>query len=625
MGVRGLTTFIDERQRIHLLRTKFSEQCFVIDGSSLIYHIYDEAQLDTRHGGDYAQFQKTVKHFFAQLKRCETRSIVILDGASDERKRLTHINRMQNNIEYLHAIMVEHKRKLLLPILAREMFQQTLEELKVPFCYSLHDADQEIAAAANKFNAFVVSNDSDYYIFPLHRGYIPLKTLSWEQVFTDENGTHMYGHLYNVKSLTSQYKLKLPNLAFMPILLGCDWIDIDVCSGLVNRITQKKKEKKKSGRRRAKKIQQNKVDCTLKWLAKNEADCIANEILTSAKASKLNDTIEWCLELYRNIPETTAVLNTLEEQLKCLGGAEGLAEVTIDTEMPSEGRTADVQSTSEELHVSKLTRLGKFPSLVRSIANGNIDVLLPVVVGDFFQESPHQCSSDVRTATFTLVRKGAITEYDRTGGKYCKVGKCRSNHTTCSCQSTDDLLEWKKPGALRAKSSPKRRQYLLECLVGCVKDTEDRHNEFADCSKRFPQNELLAAVTLYWVLKTQPPPSLVSSLLLAFVAKQAKSDDVFGEFPVYDDQLELDDRLIHRMSEFQSCLKYCLMLNKVLGKPLREMSLCFDSSLVAAYYGRICHAVTVKAGKSLQDVWLLIPVLLLRLLFSVPVVDVWLL
>ena len=63
-----------------------------------------------------------------------------------------------------------------------EVFQQILEELRIPFVYALHDADRDVAAVANVLSAFVVSKDSDFYVLPLKHGYISLNDLAWQQV-----------------------------------------------------------------------------------------------------------------------------------------------------------------------------------------------------------------------------------------------------------------------------------------------------------------------------------------------------------------------------------------------------------------------------------------------------------
>jgi len=40
MGVKGLTRFIDERQRLLFDKVKIASQCLIIDGNALIYFIF---------------------------------------------------------------------------------------------------------------------------------------------------------------------------------------------------------------------------------------------------------------------------------------------------------------------------------------------------------------------------------------------------------------------------------------------------------------------------------------------------------------------------------------------------------------------------------------------------------
>lgn len=63
-------------------------------------------------------------------------------------------------------------KKRVMPILAFDTFKAVLKKLGIPFAVCDFEADKEIAMLANTLNCPVLSNDSDFFIFPLTGGFI---------------------------------------------------------------------------------------------------------------------------------------------------------------------------------------------------------------------------------------------------------------------------------------------------------------------------------------------------------------------------------------------------------------------------------------------------------------------
>jgi len=61
-------------------------------------------------------------------------------------------------------------------------FQQTLHELNIPVVWSVGDADHDMAVLANQSDSLVLSNDSDFYVFDIAKGYLPLGHLDLQEV-----------------------------------------------------------------------------------------------------------------------------------------------------------------------------------------------------------------------------------------------------------------------------------------------------------------------------------------------------------------------------------------------------------------------------------------------------------
>ncbi|XP_053302166.1 protein asteroid homolog 1 isoform X1 [Pleuronectes platessa] len=184
MGVQGLTTFVEGNT--HLLKdVKFKDSNLVIDGSSLYYHLYFNSSLDQQHGGDYDGFARRVINLLSTLAACNIRPYVVLDGGMDpsDKKFSTLRQRLQSKIK--EADNLSHGRNgSILPILTKNVFIQVLLQRRIPLVQCPAEADREIACLAHHWKCPVLANDSDFYIFDLPGGYLPLSSFQW----TNPNG-----------------------------------------------------------------------------------------------------------------------------------------------------------------------------------------------------------------------------------------------------------------------------------------------------------------------------------------------------------------------------------------------------------------------------------------------------
>ena len=81
MGVTGLWSLLEGNSQIYT-NIHFRDSKLVVDGSSLAHHIYNMANLDQNHGGEYLAFQVEVQAFFKNLADCGIKPYVLLDGGS---------------------------------------------------------------------------------------------------------------------------------------------------------------------------------------------------------------------------------------------------------------------------------------------------------------------------------------------------------------------------------------------------------------------------------------------------------------------------------------------------------------------------------------------------------------
>ncbi|XP_011404576.2 PREDICTED: protein asteroid homolog 1-like [Amphimedon queenslandica] len=136
------------------------------------------------HGGQYGELRDHFIRFFSRLRDSGIDPIVIFDGVDyNQEKRETILRRMKKKVRNVFKGIINDERPSgsAFPIFTDVVFCETLKELRVKFIFADGDADRDTARIANHYNCPVVANDSDYFIFNLKAGYIPLDCLYWDQ------------------------------------------------------------------------------------------------------------------------------------------------------------------------------------------------------------------------------------------------------------------------------------------------------------------------------------------------------------------------------------------------------------------------------------------------------------
>ncbi|KTG40948.1 hypothetical protein cypCar_00013485 [Cyprinus carpio] len=229
MGVRGLKTYIENRNRNDLRSWAFRDKLLIIDGCNLYYTLYFDCNLDQMHGGDYDAFEELITQFFKNLRACDIDPYVVLDGGADhtDKKLDTIRERKQDKINAAFALSVGKKVKVL-PILIKSVFRQLLHKLKVPLVQCLEEADWEIAALAEEWNCPVLSNDSDFYIFNLKAGFLPITHFQWQNVKVDRqtNKKYIQAKHFTVKQFCASFNMNTDLLPVFASILGNDYVKL---------------------------------------------------------------------------------------------------------------------------------------------------------------------------------------------------------------------------------------------------------------------------------------------------------------------------------------------------------------------------------------------------------------
>lgn len=182
----------------------------VVDGDSLCAHLYSQLGLEPgawlMGGGEYLLFHEKVKEFFAEVMFTGVQLTVVLSGTKDHeqdntRSRNTQIN---ESMRQAQGRMGWRGRASgdddpVLPLLLREVLISIIRNLEVQVRVADGSSASEIAAIANHHNCPVLAADSEFFMFELTCGYMPLRNLS--TVIAS-------GLLYNVSELQRQFWLK---------------------------------------------------------------------------------------------------------------------------------------------------------------------------------------------------------------------------------------------------------------------------------------------------------------------------------------------------------------------------------------------------------------------------------
>ena len=232
MGVRGLKSYIEGNSLV-LKDCNFKGSRIVIDGCNLCNILYEGSKYDLKHGGDYYAFEILIKDFFKALKNCNIKPYVILDGGSDhtDKKLETLKQRAQDRIQIGKDLSLGRRcyNGRLKPVLLVSVFKQILIHLKIPFVHCMEEADWEIAALANQWNCPVLSDDSDFFIFDLKAGVLPITHFQWHKGLTQKS---IPAKIFSVsdffKCFNNMNKQLLPLFA---ALAGNDYVNIHTMIG----------------------------------------------------------------------------------------------------------------------------------------------------------------------------------------------------------------------------------------------------------------------------------------------------------------------------------------------------------------------------------------------------------
>lgn len=290
MGVRGLTSFINERGIYKPLELRPNSK-IIIDGDCLTSSMFFQMKYkNSCFGGDYDVYAAAVKDFLNMLIECKITPYVLFDGANSEKKFESLKTRMKERVR--RTMNVNNHKKGILPLLVGEVCKSIVKKMNIQMLICDFECHQEVASLAKYFDCPVLSQESDYFVYEVQ--YIP---------FICDESTHLLNlhkkpgiqgdkkilecNIFDRNRFLSVFELSQDILPVLSIFLGNDFINRMGNTAHLYKffsITDS----------------QGYVETIIKWLAgKNATEVLEkllqffNESCSYAKQEKLLEILNW--------------------------------------------------------------------------------------------------------------------------------------------------------------------------------------------------------------------------------------------------------------------------------------------------------------------------------------------
>lgn len=284
MGIRGLTTYIQNRSDYYFEAYELANTKLVIDGASLNAQLYcNKTYSDSIFSGDYDQIAHCITRFFEDLLRCNVEPIVIIDGGWESKKYHTLINRFKDRLNSASIINFDNNnRTFLFPMLMPDVFVDVMNKMEIKYYMCTFEADESTAAIARVLNCPVLSYDSDFYIYGVM--YIPFNTLD-PYIVRYAKGYIKRCKIYRIEKLLNKFKgLDITLLPLASILLGNDYINSKVFNNFFSEL--------RIFKQRVNNYQQLKIDRIFNWLKNYTLNDAMNKIVKHVSKNQYQSVVE---------------------------------------------------------------------------------------------------------------------------------------------------------------------------------------------------------------------------------------------------------------------------------------------------------------------------------------------
>lgn len=577
MGVRGLTTFLDNRPDL-LTDVQLHDVRILIDGNNLMYFLYGYFSIPHHFGGDYDTFARKIRYFFETLHECGIQAYVILDGGSDknDKKLAVKLGRVRENIHKIRKVM--HMRRCnLLPQLSTEVFKSVLREMQVPLAMCDFEADEEIAALAKLWNCPVLTNDSDFFIYQLPAGTILLDYFNLEISTSAEGFRYLAVQVFYNQSLLEKYpKLEYRMWPLFATLRGNDYVGEDILEPFHAKLSRKSSKQSSHYSSRTKHF------CSvLTWLEHvGNFDLAIEKVLACYKSERragIHSLLMQSVDTYLN--QRTALHLFFSDT------------AVANEELYSSELLSDCLPPAWFLH---LIRQGALPVFVVD-ALVHQRVLHPPQVESTPDPSVVHVSRGIRQVIYRMLHHQGIP-VDASIVEYAR-DQCNLKKFLVPVKShLDDGSKIPSLHEIPGMTQEDHESLLLSALN--LSSSQLRTTD--------PKLRLLLAVVLFWLKNSDPPVNELHLICLigCFVKVQHLDKEAGSAGSAQDEALQSARQnwrrfiqrplkaqlfafpLVHAFGQFQTCIQDVLALNQMLMKPwpIPNLAELYNGSLLYHLY-----------------------------------------
>lgn len=331
MGVRGLQTFLKNNPQLSQ-KLNLSNTSLVIDANNLLCFLYHDLCRGTksehlgcdRYGGDFVAYDQIIRNFFQTLDACNITPILVFDGSvigkqstkdqlvlKDEQVHRRGLEKFNTARKMFEDDILDDS--FIMSSLMSVVFKSIVRDLGVQIIQAPYEADTHLARIANELKIPILTNDSDFIIYPLDVGFIILDLFLYKEVIrgsADKCSIECF--IYSQQTLVKYLPGLQPQvMPLLSILLGNDYIAAGTFDGITNRICNVSYY----GNLIAKTRSHFKIANLLEWLKRKSIEEAIEYILNFIKSShrdSLRGEIRILLNNY-DIQKTDNFLAELEE------------------------------------------------------------------------------------------------------------------------------------------------------------------------------------------------------------------------------------------------------------------------------------------------------------------------
>lgn len=244
MGVRGLQTFLKNNPQLSE-KVELNNSRLVIDANNLLCCLYTNMCLsrdspnyrNDLYGGDMVAYAEIVKKFFQNLDRCGIVPILVFDGSVIGKQSTKDQLVLKEQTIYKRGLEKFEASKnatedpiedrINMPMIINHVFKSVASDFGIQRIQTPYEADAHIARIANEVDCPVLTNDSDFIIYKLKRGFIMLDLFQHQTVVSSRDGKpSILGTVFSqTRLIKCMPGLRPENMALLSVLLGNDYIE----------------------------------------------------------------------------------------------------------------------------------------------------------------------------------------------------------------------------------------------------------------------------------------------------------------------------------------------------------------------------------------------------------------